>query len=125
VGDAELDAEGVDGGGEGALHADEGADQEVAEAGAVEVALAEAVAEELGEEAVLAGQGGEAVADVADLGDAEDAAELAAMAAVVGDADEGGDIEREAGEAAEDLGLAGSPSDANNPPSPCGGLPTA
>jgi hypothetical protein len=113
VGDAELDAERVDGLGERALHADEGADEEVADADAVEVALAEAVAEEVAEEAVVLGEGGEAVADVADLGDAEDLAELAAVAAVVGDADEGGDVEGISGEAAEDLGLAGSPSDAN------------
>src|SRR6185369_182668 len=115
VGDAELDAERVDGLRERPLHPDQAAHEEIAQADAVELAFAEAVAEQVAQEAVVLGQRGEAVADVADLGDAEDPAELAAVAAVVGDADERGDVERIAGEAAEDLRLAGAAADAHHP----------
>ncbi len=72
-------------------------DEEVAEAVAFEVALVEAVLEELGEEVLVLGEGDHAVADVAGGKHFEVFAETAGGAAVVGDGDDGGEVADDAG----------------------------
>ena len=75
----------------------EGGDEEVAEAVALEVALVEAVLEELGEEVLVLRERDHAVADVAGRQHVEVFAETAGGATVVGDGDDGGEVADEAG----------------------------
>ncbi len=89
---------GLDGLGEVSGDAGEGGEEEVAEAVTFEVALGEAVLEELGEEGFVLGEGDEAVAEVAGGKHFEVFAEAAGGATVVGDGDDGGELADEAGE---------------------------
>ena len=77
--------------------AGERGDEEVAEAVAFEVALREAVLEELGEQVLVLGERDHAVADVAGGKHVEVFAQAAGGAAVVGDGDDGGELADEAG----------------------------
>ena len=78
--------------------AGERGDEEVAEAVAFEVALGEAVLEELREQVLVFGERDHAVADVAGRKHVEVFAQAAGGAAVVGDGDDGGELADEAGE---------------------------
>ncbi len=88
----------LDGLGEVSGDVREGGDEEVAEAVAFELALAEAELEELGEEMLVFGEGDHAVADVAGREHLEVFAETAGGAAVVGDGDYSGEVADDAGE---------------------------
>ena len=88
----------LDGLGEVSGDVGEGGDEEIAEAVAFELALAEAELEELGEEVLVFGEGDHAVADVAGGEHLEVFAETAGGAAVVGDGDYGGEVADDAGQ---------------------------
>jgi hypothetical protein len=89
---------GLDGSGEIAGDSGERGEEEVAEVVALEIAVGEAVLEELGEEVLILGEGDEAVAEVAGGEHVEALAEAAGGAAVVGDGDDGGEFTDEAGD---------------------------
>ena len=88
----------LDGLGEVSSDAGEGGEEEIAEAVTFEVAVREAVLEELGEEVFVLGEGDEAVADVAGGKHVEVFAQATRRAAVVGDGDDGGELADEDGE---------------------------
>jgi hypothetical protein len=88
---------GLDGLGEVAGDGGERGEEEIAEAVAFEVAVGEAVLEELGEQVLVFREGDHAVADVAWGKHVELFAKAAGGATVVGDGDDGGEIGDEAG----------------------------
>ena len=96
----------LDGLGEISGDVGERGDEEVAEAVAAELALLEAVLEELGEEVLVFGEGDHAVAEVAGGEHVEVFAETAGGAAVVGDGDDGGEVADDAGDGRGGLRLA-------------------